>query len=1203
MRCPDRLRSATLAAAAAILLALAGCGSGSGRSGTDLRVSGTGPVATVAGGSEAVFEMRVTNAGEYAAEDVSITNEVGGQLSLTGITCTAEGGAVCPESPGIAMRVPSLNAGGSLRFTVSTLANPAARGTLFNRMTASFPYETASADNIATVTATAYSPTSDLVVSGSGPAGTVTGGDTVAFELSVRNEGPDDATGVRVFNDGGAGLVVQGIACTASGGATCPATPGALMEIGTLPAGGALDFVVTASVAASLNGLVTNTMQVSADADSDRADNSFTAQATVVTPRAGVFVTGVGPSGSVAGGEVATFLMTVGNAGPDASATVGIVDTVGARLTLTAVRCTAAGGATCPATLGPVMSAPPLPAGATLQFEVDAVVDAGTTGLLTNAMTATAANDTDRSDNTATAVATASTPRAVLTLSGTGPADPVAGGGLARFDMKVVNTGPDPATGLRLRQTVSGNLSLLAVRCSADGGAVCPGTVGVVTDVASLPVGGQLTLGVDARVDAGASGAITNTLLATGDNVFAGSGNSVIAVGTAASAVSGLTVTGSAPAPAVPAGGSAVFRMVVGNTGPDAAGLVRLTNAVGGNLTLTEVRCVEATAGGACPAATGALMELASLPVGASVAFDVTATVAPGTQGAIVNTLTASTTADGSTQQASGVGVGSAYAANVSVTGSGPAGPLVGGASGEFLMEIANAGPGTALDVDVEQTLSAGLSAAGDISCVQAVGATCPTITGTTFTVPSLPADGRLRLRVPFTVDAGTNGSVSGTMATRTAGDSRPGDDSATVGFVAVSTDLSVSQVAAPTLRAGETASFTAVVANPGTQAVGPVVIAQTLGGAAAAGLTASVICTPSVAATCPVIGPTMTVASLPARSTLSFVVSVATDVATRGVLTNTFTVTADGDPDLTNNTAATTVTVNDPRSGTYKAVAADGNVYDLGIDFDAGSYTMAGAGAAQTFAAPVGSEYSVGGAIRFRVAEDLIVGAHDFGAGATPYVAVRNLATTLAEAAGTYFIAIRDLPTGGAPSTRAASAVIDGNQMAVCNQAATVLRVPGPSCPAALAADYTLAVSNGVFTATPTGGGSSFRFFVARSGGSSVLVGATGSGTGGAQMRIGLPSRNTLIGGTLGGASTSGAWLPTLTLTPSSYLVTDAGAENDSATIGTTDPAVQNLRSGPLASGNGRIWVMQAAPLAVSFGNPDATGAAAGRLQIVLPP
>ncbi len=1203
MRFADLLRSVTLAGSVAVMLALAGCGGGSGRSGTDLRVSGVGPTATVAGGSTVVFEMAVTNAGDYAAEDVTITNDAGGQLSLTGITCTAEGGAVCPATTGVVMSVPSLRAGGTLRFTVTTLAGPAARGTLFNRMTASFRYETDSADNAATVTVTAYSPNSDLVVSGSGPSGTVTGGDTVAFAMAVRNEGPDAATGVRVANSGGTGFVVQGITCTASGGATCPPAPGALMEVGSMPAGGALDFVITGTVAAGLNGIVTHTLQVSADADSDRADNSFTAQASVVTPRAGVFVTGVGPAGTVVGGGTATFVMTVGNAGPDASGTVSIVDTVGTRLTLAGVRCAATGGAVCPAALGPVMSAASMPAGATLVFEIDATVDAGTTGLLTNAMTANAANDTDRSDNTATAVATANTPRAVLTLSGTGPAEPVAGGSLAAFDMKVVNTGPDPATGLRLRQTVSGNLTVLAVRCSAAGGATCPATAGVVTEVDSLPVGGQLTLSVDTRVAAGANGAISNTLLATGDNVFAGSGNSVIAVGTAVSPVSGLTVTGSAPPAPVPSGGSASFRMVVGNTGPDAAGSVRLVNTVGGNLTLTGVRCVEATGGASCPAATGVQMDLSALPVSANVVFDVTATVSAGTQGAIVNTLTASTTAGGSTQQATGVGVGSAYSANVSVSGSGPAGPLPGGSSGEFLMEIANAGPGTALDVDATQTLSAGLSAAGDISCVQAVDATCPVISGSRFTVPSLPANGRLRLRVPFTVDAGANGSVSGTLGTRTAGDSRPGDDSATVAFTAASSDLSVSQVAPATLRAGETATFTAVVANPGTQPAAGLVITQALSGSAAAGLGATVSCTASVAATCPAIGPTMTVPSLPARSTLTFVVSVPTAPTTRGTLSSSFALSVNGDPDTANNTAVSTVTVNDPRSGAYKVVATDGNVYDLSIDFDARRYTMAGAGPSQDFGAPVGSEYTVAGAVRFRVAEDLLVGAHDFGAGPTPYVAVRNLATSLAEAAGTYFIVIRDLPTAGVPATRAAAAVIAGNQMSVCNQAATVVRVPGPTCPSALAADYTLTVSNGVFTAVPVAGGSSFRFFVARTGASSVLLGASGSGTGGAQMRLGLTSLNTLIGGTLGGASTSGAWLPTLTITPTSYLVTDAGSENDSATLSTTDPAVQNLRSGLLASGSGRVWVMQAAPLAVTFGNPDATGAAAGRIQIVLPP
>ena len=46
------------------------------------------------------------------------------------------------------------------------------------------------------------------------------------------------------------------------------------------------------------------------------------------------------------------------------------------------------------------------------------------------------------------------------------------------------------------------------------------------------------------------------------------------------------------------------------------------------------------------------------------------------------------------------------------------------------------------------------------------------------------------------------------------------------------------------------------------------------LSGSGATGLSANIVCTPSVAASCPAAGPTMTLASLPARSTLTFTIS-----------------------------------------------------------------------------------------------------------------------------------------------------------------------------------------------------------------------------------------------------------------------------------------------------------------------------------------
>ncbi|MCK7501594.1 MAG: hypothetical protein MZW92_74950 [Comamonadaceae bacterium] len=59
-----------------------------------------------------------------------------------------------------------------------------------------------------------------------------------------------------------------------------------------LPAGGALVFAVRAAVnAGAADGVVVNQLSATAAADTDRADSSAIAQATVRTPRSGVSVT------------------------------------------------------------------------------------------------------------------------------------------------------------------------------------------------------------------------------------------------------------------------------------------------------------------------------------------------------------------------------------------------------------------------------------------------------------------------------------------------------------------------------------------------------------------------------------------------------------------------------------------------------------------------------------------------------------------------------------------------------------------------------------------------------------------------------------------------------------------------------------------------------------------------------------------------
>ena len=112
---------------AALLMA---CGAGSGRfTGTDVQVSGIGPSAPLNGGDPIVFTMTVTNAGDFDAEELQIRNATS-QVSPASvrISCTASGGAVCPETTGSSMDVSKLPSNGVLVFNITGTLNAGASG-------------------------------------------------------------------------------------------------------------------------------------------------------------------------------------------------------------------------------------------------------------------------------------------------------------------------------------------------------------------------------------------------------------------------------------------------------------------------------------------------------------------------------------------------------------------------------------------------------------------------------------------------------------------------------------------------------------------------------------------------------------------------------------------------------------------------------------------------------------------------------------------------------------------------------------------------------------------------------------------------------------------------------------------------------------------------------------------------------------------
>jgi len=916
-------------------------------------------------------------------------------------------------------------------------------------------------------------------------------------------------------------------------------------------------------------------------------------------------VTGTGPTSQVTGGETIVFRMVVANDGKGDVDEVRISELVGNQLALLDIGCSASGGAVCPSSLSASMVSSSMPAGSSLTFDVTVQLAPAAKGTIANTMTVQAQGDVDPGNNLYTVSVSAYTPASDLTVDGSGPEGTFTGGQTVSYAMTVSNTGPDPASGVHISDNLGNGLSNAIVACSASGGAPCPASLGLQMDLESLPAGGVLSFTVSAEVNPKFNGAATNRMQVSAETDPDRSDNDVVASATVVTPQADLVVDGSAPAD-VPAGTTATFVMTVANpTGPDPATAVHLVDTVGSNLTLTGVSC-SAGGGAVCPASTGAVMDVASLPVGGTLAFTVTAAVAAGTHGSILNTLDATVTS-GVRTLASAVAVGNAYANDVGVTATAPVGPLNGGDTAHFTMTVENAGPGPAKDVRLTTTPSSGLAPGPVVTCVAATGMACPTGLSLAATVASIPAGASFVLDVAATVASGTSGVVAVTTTATAAGDSRAGNNTAVASVSAASPDLGVSQTAAARTAAGSPAVFTAVVSNPSTVTASNLVLtsAVTVTGSAIDPAALTIACEASAGASCPsALGATMTLPALPAGRSLTFTLTLPVPASGRGTIESRFAIAADGDPNAANDSATATTLAYDGRSGSYSVFAADGHTTSMTIDFDAGNYSMNG-GPATSFVPGDGSEYIVAGAARLRVAPDLLVGNHDFGAGLVPYVAGRRFGTSVNEAQTQFNLATRDTPAAGAPVTRPGSAAVAADGSFYLCETPDAVPHAVSDCAGGLAT-YALTVdATGLYTATPVSGtAASYRFYLVRSGSSKILVSA-GDATDASsrpvkRWRIGLQDPPALAGGVLHGPSTANEWV-TMTLTSSSYSAVGTVAPGPfTATLDLIGGSGSSaLLSGVRSDGPG-IYVMQAGPLAVAFGVYGET--ASGLVQIAVP-
>ena len=261
--------------AAAIALALAGCGGGGSDGGagggttpppvvgsSHLVVTSSGPASPVPGGRATAIDIVVSNTGKAASAGVAITSTLDASLTLVEVTCTATGGAVCPETLTEPVQVPSLPASASVTLHLALTPGYNLSGTLTSAVhVASTDLPGGQQDsNVDVHVTSAY-----VHIEETAPQAPVPLGGVAVFTTTVTNPGPDSAPDLQLSHQLESPLAIGSVTCQAQGGTPCPAVLGAQVTIPNLGVGDKLVFSVPVTVQSIASGRAVDVVRLQRD--------------------------------------------------------------------------------------------------------------------------------------------------------------------------------------------------------------------------------------------------------------------------------------------------------------------------------------------------------------------------------------------------------------------------------------------------------------------------------------------------------------------------------------------------------------------------------------------------------------------------------------------------------------------------------------------------------------------------------------------------------------------------------------------------------------------------------------------------------------------------------------------------------------------------------------------------------------------------
>ncbi len=431
------------------------------------------------------FTVTATNHGPSVAGQVVVTDVVPPGLTLV----NAMPSLGLYDANAGTWTIPSLPVNGSQTLRLSTTVDTGASITNGATVTTTQVPDPNPANNSASATLNGRPPAVDLAVTKRASQPEIRVGQSVTFVVAITNNGPANATGV-IVDDLVPGTLTT-LSATASQG-TYNAVTGR-WNIGALPVGQTRTLTVLARGEAVSTVLNTAALAASTPVDTNDLNNVDSAAVQIVAPRSDLAVTKTVSPGEAQVGDLVTYVVTAFNNGPDGAHDVVVRELGTAPPGLEIVSVTATAGTfdenALEWTVGTLDSGAP----AEILTATVRVTTAGTTGN-TVVIEAPGIIDPDPDNNVDSAALVAAALPLDISVTKTAAAPVVQRGQTFVFTVGAVNSGPNAASGLVLRDGLPPGFEFVS---AAGPGSFDP--VQATWTIGDLAVGATVNLQITAR--------------------------------------------------------------------------------------------------------------------------------------------------------------------------------------------------------------------------------------------------------------------------------------------------------------------------------------------------------------------------------------------------------------------------------------------------------------------------------------------------------------------------------------------------------------------------------------------------------------------------------------------------------------------------------------------------------------------------------